>query len=195
MRPLILDLLDDFDFQSSKVSSTTPQPILFIEKTTTPTPTIRPIIKGIRHWNTLSSLKNPKARKPSTDKNFQLTIDVSSFEPEEISVKLVERDVVVEGKHEEREDEHGFISRQFKRRFTIPEEYDTETLTTCLNKEGKMTIKALKLRPIETKERIIPIKRVISSEDDDEENEEEASKKKKVEESEGIEKEMMRTEE
>lgn len=188
MRPLIFDFVDDINFQSSKVSSTSPShPILLIEDIPS---TIRPIIKGIRRWNTLSSPKSHIARK--TDKNFERTIDVASFEPEEISVKLVERDVVVEGKHEEREDEHGFISRQFKRRFTIPEEFDTETLTSSLSKEGKMTIKALKLRPIETKERIIPIKRISSDED---EEHEEASKKKKVDESTGIEKETMRTEE
>lgn len=97
--------------------------------------------------------------KATTSDEFQVVFDVSSFKPEEISVKLVERDIVVDGKHEEREAVHGFIARQFNRRITVPTDYDTETLTTYLNKDGKMTIKALKLKPNESKERIIPIKR------------------------------------
>lgn len=103
--------------------------------------------------------------KATTNDEFQVVFDVSSFKPEEISVKFAERDIVVEGKHEEREAVHGFISRQFSRRITLPKDYDTETLTTYHNKDGKMTIKALKPKPIEPKERIIPIKRIIGNDE------------------------------
>ena len=103
--------------------------------------------------------------KATTNDEFQVVFDVSSFKPEEISIKLTERDIVVEGKHEEREAVHGFISRQFTRRITLPKDFDTETLTTYLNKDGKLTIKALKPKTIEPKERIIPIKRIIGDED------------------------------
>lgn len=96
---------------------------------------------------------------------FQVVFDVSSFKPEEISVKLAEREIVVEGKHEEREADYGFISRQFSRRISLPIDFDTETLTTYLNKDGKMTIKALRPKPVVPKERIIPIKRIPSDDD------------------------------
>lgn len=53
---------------------------------------------------------------------FQVNLDVQQFGPHEISVKTVDDFIVVEGKHEERQDEHGFVSRQFVRRYQLPGE-------------------------------------------------------------------------
>jgi hypothetical protein len=99
------------------------------------------------------------AKPAATD--FQMSIDVKSFKPEEISVKVKEREIIVEGKHEERQDEFGFVSRQFSRRCTLPDEFDPDTIATFMNAEGKMTIKAMKPQPPadETQERVIPIQR------------------------------------
>lgn len=99
--------------------------------------------------------------KPTTE-DFQVALNVKSFSPEEISVKVKGREVLVEGKHEEKKDDHGFVSRQFTRRYILPEPYDPDTIATYLDTEGKMTIKALKPKPAveETQERIIPIERV-----------------------------------
>lgn len=99
--------------------------------------------------------------KPTSD-DFQVALNVKSFSPEEISVKVKGREVIVEGKHEERKDDHGFVSRQFTRRYVLPEPYDPDTIATYLDAEGKMTIKALKPKPAveENQERIIQIERV-----------------------------------
>ena len=98
--------------------------------------------------------------EPATD-DFQVAIDVKSFKPEEISVKVKDREIIIEGKHEERQDQIGFVSRQFSRRCTLPEEFDPDTITTFLNNEGQMTIKATKPQPpaVETNVRTIPIQR------------------------------------
>lgn len=65
--------------------------------------------------------------------------------------------VLIKGKHEERDDEHGLLSRQLTRRFVLPQEFDADTISTYLKAEGKMTIKAVKSKPQvdETKERVI----------------------------------------
>jgi crystallin, alpha B len=42
---------------------------------------------------------------------FQIILDVQQFTPDEISVKTNDKFIIVEGKHEEKPDEHGFISR------------------------------------------------------------------------------------
>lgn len=99
--------------------------------------------------------------KPTTE-DFQVALNVKSFSPEEISVKVKGREVIVEGKHEEKKDDYGFVSRQFTRRYVLPEEYDPDTIATYLDAEGKMTIKALKPKPVveESQERIIHIERV-----------------------------------
>ena len=36
--------------------------------------------------------------------------------------------LAISGKHEERNDEHGFVSRQFSRRFLIPKDVDAKAL-------------------------------------------------------------------
>lgn len=118
----------------------------------------------LSHADRKNNLK-PSEQKEA-DKHFQLALDVSSFKPEEISVKVKDRDVFIEAKHEEREDEHGFVSRQFTRRFMLPDEYDPDTISTYLNADGKMTVKALKPKvDVSVKERIIPVKRVSESDE------------------------------
>lgn len=71
---------------------------------------------------------------------------------------------MIEAKHDDREDEHGFVSRQFTRRFILPQEFDADTISTYLNAEGKMTIRAVKPKPQadETKERVIPIQHLAA---------------------------------
>ena len=95
---------------------------------------------------------------PSTGKDgFQVCVDVQQFNPNEITVKTVDNFIMVEGKHEEREDEHGYISRQFSRRYTMPKEYDSNAVTSYLSSDGVLTIKAPPPQALESNERIIPI--------------------------------------
>lgn len=42
---------------------------------------------------------------------FQIILDVQQFTPDEITVKTNDKYIIVEGKHEEKPDEHGLISR------------------------------------------------------------------------------------
>lgn len=42
---------------------------------------------------------------------FQIILDVQQFTPDEIVVKTSDKYIIVEGKHEEKQDEHGFVSR------------------------------------------------------------------------------------
>lgn len=70
-----------------------------------------------RPWANLSQ----KLGSTVADKDkFQINLDVQQFTPNEITVKTVENAIVVEGNHEEKQDEHGFISRHFVRRYVLP---------------------------------------------------------------------------
>lgn len=71
---------------------------------------------------------------------FHVDLDVQQFSPEEISVKVVDRSVIVEGKHEEKQDEHGWISRQFCRRYMIPEQCDIDQVSSKLSSDGVLSI-------------------------------------------------------
>ncbi|UYV83921.1 hypothetical protein LAZ67_X000611 [Cordylochernes scorpioides] len=75
---------------------------------------------------------------------FQVRLDVSHFLPEEISVKTVDDAIVVHGKHEERPDQHGFISREFTRRYALPPDVEPNTVTSSLCADGVLLVEAPK---------------------------------------------------
>ncbi|XP_012270087.1 protein lethal(2)essential for life [Orussus abietinus] len=90
---------------------------------------------------------------------FQVTLDVQQFAPEEVSVKVVGKNIVVEGKHEEKEDEHGWISRQFVRKYMVPEQCDIDEVKSMLSSDGVLSITAPRKpqTPQEKNERVIRI--------------------------------------
>ena len=97
--------------------------------------------------------------KADKDK-FQVILDVQQFKPEEINVKIVDKCVIVEGKHEEKQDEHGWISRQFTRRYMIPEQCDIDQITSSLSSDGVLNIIApRKDKPKVQTERTIAIEK------------------------------------
>lgn len=88
---------------------------------------------------------------------FQVSLDVQQFKPSEVTVKLQDNTVVIEGKHEEREDQHGYISRHFTRKYVLPKEVDIEQLASSLSSDGILTIKAPKKQAAIEGERVIQI--------------------------------------
>jgi len=73
---------------------------------------------------------------------FQVNLDVRHFQPNEISVKTVNDSIVVEAKHEEKQDEYGYIKREFTRRYDLPRGFKTEDIVSSLSSDGILTIKA-----------------------------------------------------
>ncbi|XP_075163734.1 heat shock protein 23-like [Haematobia irritans] len=92
---------------------------------------------------------------------FQVCMDVQQFKPSELSVKVLGDCIVVEGKHEEREDYHGYISRCLVRRFTLPKGYDPNSVVSTLSSDGVLIVRAPKPQIKEkSNERIIHIQQV-----------------------------------
>lgn len=74
-----------------------------------------------------------------------MNVDVQQFAPNEITVKTSgDNSIIVEGKHEEKPDEHGFISRHFVRRYVLPEGHDINQVVSNLSSDGVLTITAPK---------------------------------------------------
>ncbi|XP_058796928.1 protein lethal(2)essential for life-like [Phymastichus coffea] len=94
-------------------------------------------------YNLLKRNRGSSTLTPDKDK-FLVTLDVQQFHPEEISVKIVDDNVIVEGKHQEKEDEHGWISRQFTRKYQIPSQCNIEQVESHLSSDGVLTITAPK---------------------------------------------------
>lgn len=68
--------------------------------------------------------------------------------------------VFIAGKHEEKADEHGMVSRHFVRKYMIPEQCDPEKVTSTLSSDGVLTITAprkLEEAVSEKKERVINV--------------------------------------
>ena len=104
------------------------------------------------------SLKDAGSSVVSDKEKFQISVDVQHFAPEDISVKVVDGSVIVEGKHEEKRDEHGYISRQFVRRYTLPQGCLPDTVESRLSSDGVLTVTAPTVIALPSSgERIVPI--------------------------------------
>lgn len=92
-------------------------------------------------------LKYPESEQAAVAQlkdKFQVKLDVEGFKPEELKVKTLtdENAIEIEGRHEEREDDHGFISRQFLRRFVLPKGHDLKGVVSNLSEDGVLTVTA-----------------------------------------------------
>lgn len=113
---------------------------------------VRPRRQFSRQQSGLSEIK-------SEGDKFQVMLDVNQFSPDELTVKTVDNTIVVHGKHQEKVDEHGFISREFTRRYVLPEGVRVESVVSSLSADGVLTVEAPR-RAIEapkSNERLVPI--------------------------------------
>ncbi|XP_036340989.1 heat shock protein 23-like [Rhagoletis pomonella] len=120
-------------------------------------------------WPALANAPGNQLRQLSKDlpiatvgkDGFQANLDVQQFKPSELTVKVVDNHIVVEGKHEEQEDEHGYISRHFVRRYALPKGYKADKVVSTLSSDGVLTVNVPK-PAIEDKsnERVIQIQQV-----------------------------------
>ncbi|XP_041863415.1 heat shock protein beta-1 [Melanotaenia boesemani] len=93
-----------------------------------------------------------------TQDNWKVSLDVNHFSPEELVVKTKDGVLEICGKHEERKDEHGFVSRSFTRKYTLPATVSAEKVTSSLSPEGVLTVEApLAKLAIESSETTIPV--------------------------------------
>lgn len=89
----------------------------------------------------LSNLDGIEQKSHIGKDGFQVCLDVQHFQPNEISVKTENNSVVVQAKHEEKKDDHGFISREFTRRYALPKGFKVEDVTSSLSSDGVLSIK------------------------------------------------------
>lgn len=90
---------------------------------------------------------------------YQVIVNVQQFAPEDITVRTDDRCITVEGRHNDRKDWHGYVSRQFIRRYVLPKGYDIGHVKPSLSSDGILTITAPRLILPAPGERIVPILR------------------------------------
>lgn len=72
---------------------------------------------------------------------FQISLDVQHFTPSEITVKTIDDFIEIEAKHEERQDEHSYVSRHFRRRYRLPEQFKIEDVVSSISSDGILTVR------------------------------------------------------
>lgn len=89
---------------------------------------------------------------------FQVNLDVQHFSPNEITVRTKgDNTIEIEGKHEEKQDEHGYISRHFVRRYVLPKGHDINQVQSNLSSDGVLSITAPKSDVGAEQKRTVPI--------------------------------------
>ncbi|CAH1390506.1 unnamed protein product [Nezara viridula] len=111
----------------------------------------------LRPWRNMNVDDSGVSSIQADKSGLHINLDVQQFKPEELKVSVNDGFIVVDGKHEERSDEHGFISRQFTRRYKIPDNIDEAALASSLSSDGVLTLRAPPKALPESKSREIPI--------------------------------------
>ncbi|XP_040005696.1 alpha-crystallin B chain-like [Xiphias gladius] len=113
-------------------------------------PWIRPSFMRWFNWpdNGHSEMRMEKDR-------FVIYLDVKHFSPDELSVNVSDDFITIHAKHEDRQDDHGFVSREFLRKYRLPAGVSCADVTSSLSSDGVLTITAP--RSSTGQERSIPI--------------------------------------
>ncbi|XP_028905596.1 heat shock protein beta-8 [Ornithorhynchus anatinus] len=78
---------------------------------------------------------------------WKVCVNVHSFKPEELAVKTKDGFVEVSGKHEEKQQEGGIVSKNFTKKIQLPAEVDPVTVFASLSPEGLLIIEAPQVPP------------------------------------------------
>lgn len=120
-------------------------------------PSLMPYWLRSRTAPIVPSLERGLSEVATDTEKFTVNLDISHFQPEEVKVKVVDNNLIIEGKHEEKMDQHGFVSRSFTRRYVLPKDVDMAALTSQLNTNGMLHIEAPRTVVEKPGERSIPI--------------------------------------
>ncbi|XP_062866574.1 alpha-crystallin A chain [Trichomycterus rosablanca] len=108
--------------------------------------TISPFYRHSLFRSFLDSSSSGISEVSSDRDRFTVHLDVKHFSPEELQVKVADHYVEIQGKHGERQDDHGYISREFHRRYRLPSNVDQSVVTCTLSADGLLRTKNWGLR-------------------------------------------------
>lgn len=94
----------------------------------------------------------------TNEDKYQVNVDVQHFAPHEIAVKTTADDtIIIEGEHEERPDDHGFVFRRFVRKYLVPKGHDLNKVVSSLSSDGVLSVVVPRSSQIGMEHKIIPI--------------------------------------
>nr|UQK61692.1 small heat shock protein [Bonellia viridis] len=127
----------------------------------------RPWLKAFDKWPSLNfEYGDTKNIQVTHNKNhFEVKLDVENYEPDDLEVKVVDRQLTISGKCEQKSDKVGLVSQEFTRVLQIPEDVDSESLETLLTSDGYLVVSG-KVTSTEPESRRIEIKRPLNNSTD-----------------------------
>ncbi|CAG5130446.1 unnamed protein product, partial [Candidula unifasciata] len=91
----------------------------------------------------------------NTDQEFRVRLDLGkTFTPDDVKITTTDKQLCIRAKHEERPEKNCTVCREMTRIYTLPPDVDPKEVTSTMNKEGVLFLKAAK-KSLETKE--VPI--------------------------------------
>merc|ERR1712088_1098353 len=84
------------------------------------------------------------------DTRMEISLDTTGYKPDELKVQVRDGELSVEGKHEEKSEAgHVMVSRQFSKRYGLPQGAKREAVMSNLSQDGVMVITVPKEKKIE----------------------------------------------
>ncbi|BFZ21838.1 hypothetical protein BsWGS_24875 [Bradybaena similaris] len=107
-------------------------------------------LQALRGASNLAQLASSfrESEVQNTDKELRIRLSLPHYKPEEVKITSDNKRVTVTAKHEEKEDKHGYVSREMTRIYTLPPDVDPKSVTSTMNSQGTLSIRASKL-PVE----------------------------------------------
>ncbi|XP_037045957.1 alpha-crystallin A chain-like [Bradysia coprophila] len=99
---------------------------------------------SVRPWmdSNWSNLDGMEREVHVTKDIFQVSLDVRHFKSYEISVKVVNNSIVIEGRHDKRPQIDGYVARKFERRFDLAKVFKIRDVNSTLSTDGILTVTA-----------------------------------------------------
>uniref|UniRef100_A0A3Q4BT62 Alpha-crystallin B chain n=1 Tax=Mola mola TaxID=94237 RepID=A0A3Q4BT62_MOLML len=113
-------------------------------------PLIRPSFMRWFNWS-----ENGHTEMRVEKDRYIIYVDVKHFSPDELSVNVSDDFITVHARHEDRQDDHGVVSREFLRKYRLPAGVSGTDVTSSLSMDGVLTITAP--RSSSSTEHTIPI--------------------------------------
>lgn len=100
--------------------------------------------------------RNDTVVKRTESGGLQLALDVTDYKPEDLKIKLVDDNLVVEAV-QETSGEDSYSRSHFKRWFKLPEGCKSEDIRSKLTRDNQLVIELPSRKPLEQKGHNIPI--------------------------------------
>jgi len=115
-------------------------------------------LKQIGKVDNRNALSEATAMAKMKDEMFELVININGFDPEDVEIYCVDQSVYVKAKHVT---EQGFVNNVYEQKFNLPEDVETEQMTSGMSRDGILMIRVPRR---ESPEKVIPITREVKLE-------------------------------